>query len=211
MELRDYIQVIRARQWVIVQAVVIVTLATLVVSLVVPKSYSGQAQVLITEKNSAAALLGNTLPLSTQPERTLETQVEMMKRRPIAEEVIRKLNLQTTPEELLRRVKVSALGQTNLVNITATDSDPRIAANIANAIAEVYVTSARDAERQSIAQAADEVQRRLDEAQTQIVDLGRKIVATGQSASLQSPTPHSPRSSSSCASTSSSRRDPAEW
>ena len=186
MELRDYIQVIRARQWVIVQAVVIVTLATLVVSLVVPKSYSGQAQVLITEKNSAAALLGNTLPLSTQPERTLETQVEMMKRRPIAEEVIRKLNLQTTPEELLRRVRVSALGQTNLVNITATDSDPRIAANIANAIAEVYVTSARDAERQSIAQAADEVQRRLDEAQTQIVDLGRKIVATGQSANLQS-------------------------
>ena len=41
MELRDYIHVIRARKWVIIQAVVIVTLTALVVSLLMPKTLRG--------------------------------------------------------------------------------------------------------------------------------------------------------------------------
>ena len=72
---------------------------------------------------------------------------------------------------------------------------------------------ARDAERASLAAAADEVQKRLDEAKTEILDLGRKIAASGKATSCRpscrsrpARTRRSPRSSSSCASTSSSRR-----
>jgi len=132
MELRDYIQVIRARKWVIIQAVVIVTLVALVVSLVLPKTYEGTAQVLITETDSASAILGSVVPLSAQPERALLTQAQLMSIRPIAETTIKRLNLQVTPTLLMKSVNVAAVGQTNIVQITATNEDPALAAKIAN-------------------------------------------------------------------------------
>jgi len=185
MELRDYIQVIRSRKWIIVQAVVIVTLTALAVSFLQPKSYEGTAQVLISEKGSAAAVFGDLLPqLSAQPERAMQTQVQLMQIRPIAEATIKKLDLQTTPTALLARVTVTAVGQTNLVKITATDADPKQAALIANTVADEYVNSSKAAGRASLAEAADEVQKRLDQAKADILDLGKRISDSGKSDQL---------------------------
>ena len=83
MELRDYLNVIRARKWVIIQAVAIVTLTALAVSFLQPKSYEGTAQVLISERGSSASVFGDALPqLSAQPERAMQTQVQLMQIRP---------------------------------------------------------------------------------------------------------------------------------
>ena len=185
MELRDYLNVIRVRKWVIVQAVIIVTLTALVVSFLQPKTYEGIAQVLISEKGSSASVFGDLIPqLSAQPERAMQTQVQLIQIRPIAEAVIKKLDLQTTPTELSARVAVAAVGQTNLVKITVTDSDPQRATLIANAIALEYVDSARAAQRVSLAEAADQVQKRLDQAEADILALGSRISASGKSDQL---------------------------
>jgi capsular exopolysaccharide synthesis family protein len=186
MELRDYINVIRARKWVIIWAIITVTLASLVFSLVEPKSYEGTAQVLISAKSdAAAAILGTALSaFANQPERTLATQVEMVQLRPVAEATIKKLNLQEAPEDLLKHVTVEGVGQTDLIKITVDDSSPEEAALIANTIADQYVTSARDAARASISDAADEVQKRLDDAKAQIIAIGQKIQTSGQSSDL---------------------------
>jgi len=185
MELRDYIRVIRARKWIIIQAVAIVTLTALVVSFLQPKTYEGTALVLISEKGSSASVFGDLLPqLSTQPERAMQTQVQLMQIRPIAEAAIKKLDLQTTPDALLKRVTVVAVGQTNLVKITVTDVDPKNAASIANTLADEYVSSARAAQRASLSEAADEVQKRLDQAKADILALGERINASGKSDQL---------------------------
>jgi len=185
MELRDYMNVIRTRKWIIIQAIVIVTLTALAVSFLQPKSFEGSAQILIAEKGSSAALFGDLLPsLSAQPERAMQTQVQLMQIRPIAEATIKKLDLQMTPESLLKRVTVTAVGQTNLVNITATDADAEKAALIANTVADEYVTSSRAAQRASLSEAADEVQKRLDQAKADILDLGKRINNSGESDQL---------------------------
>ena len=187
MELRDYINVIRARKWVIIQAVVIVTLAALVVSVLQPKSYQGTAEVLISGKSdTAAAILGTVLPsFANDPERTMATQVQMIQLRPVLEATIKKLNLQESPDDLAKRVTVTAVGQTDLVKVTVTDGSSEQASKIANTVADEYVLSARNAERASIADAADEVQKRLDDAKAEIIDLGHRIAASGQSSDLQ--------------------------
>ncbi len=185
MELRDYINVIRMRKWVIIQAMVIVTLTALTVSFLQPSTYEGTALVLISERGSSASVFGDILPqLSAQPERAMQTQVQLMQIRPILESTIKTLNLQTTPESLLRSVTVATVGQTNLVKITVTFSDPAKAALIANTIAEEYVDSAQAAQRASLADAADEVQKRLDQAEADILELGRKISASGRTDEL---------------------------
>lgn len=185
MELRDYLSVIRARKWVIIQAVVIVMVTTLVVSLVQPKVYEGEAKVLISEKDSGAALFGTVLPeISSQPERGLQTQVQLMQLRPLAENTVRKLGLEMTTEELLDRVEVAAIGQTNVVRISATASDPKTAVRIANTMSEEYVAWSRSSKRESIKSASEEVQARLDDAREQILELGRRVSREGKSDEL---------------------------
>jgi len=185
VELRDYLHVIRVRKWVIIQAVVIVTLTALVASLLQAPVYEGQAKVLISEKGSGVDIFGSIgLDFSSQPERGLQTQVQLMQVRPLLENTIRKLGLGMTPEQLAKRVTVSAVGQTNIVTITAKDGDPARAAEIANTLAEEFVAWSQAYKRESINAAAEEVAVRLDVAKNEILELGRRIQREGKSDEL---------------------------
>ncbi|MDP2182301.1 MAG: polysaccharide biosynthesis tyrosine autokinase [Actinomycetota bacterium] len=185
MELLDYLNVIRVRKWVIIQAVVIVTVAAIVVSLIQPKVYQGEAKVLVSEKDSGAALFGTVLPeISSQPERGLQTQVQLMQLRPLAENTVRELGLEMSPEQLLQSVAVSAIGQTNIVLLTAKASSPDRAAEVANTMAAEYVEWSRVSKRESIKAAANEVDDRLQDARGEILALGRRIHQEGKSDEL---------------------------
>lgn len=185
MELRDYLNVILARKWVIIQAVVVVTLTALVASLLQPAVYEGEAKVLIAEKGSGADLFGSLgLDISSQPERGLQTQVQLMQVRPLLENTVRELDLGVTPEALSKRVTVSAVGQTNIVTIVASDGDPEMAAAISNTLADEFVAWSRDYKRESIQAAAEEVETRLSIAREEILELGREIQNQGKSDEL---------------------------
>jgi len=185
LELRDYLQVIKARKWVIVQAIVVVTLAALAVSFLQTPTYEGEAKVLITDRDAGAALLGFAVGEFTGPaERNLQTQVQLMQVRPIAEETVRELGLRTTPAELLERVTVAAVGQTNIIRVVATDPDPEMAVAIANQMAEGFVNWSQQVRRESIAAAATEVELRLEDAQDQVLEVGRRISDEGRTDEL---------------------------
>lgn len=185
MELRDYLNVILVRRWTIIQAIVVVALTALVASMVQPRTFQGEAKVLISESDSSAALFGQILPeLSSQPERALQTQVQLMQLRPLAENTVRRLGLEMTPQDLLEDVEVSAVGQTNVVWVRAQSEDPDRAALIANTLADEYVKWSRETKRESLSAAAEEVEQRLKQAKSEVLELGRKIQAQGKSDDL---------------------------
>lgn len=185
MELRDYLRVIRSRKWVIVQAALVVAIAALVASILQPKTYQGEAKVLITGQDTGAAIFGTALSdLTNQPERGLQTQVQLVQVRPLAETAIRTLGLQESPEQLSKRITVASVGQTNIISVKAMDSSPERAARVANAVATAYVEWSRASKRASIKTAADEVEQRLNAAKDEILALGRKISAQGKSDEL---------------------------
>jgi len=160
----------------------VVTLVALIVSLLQPPVYEGEAKVLISEKGSGADIFGSLgLDFSSQPERGLQTQVQLMQVRPLLENTIRTLGLGVSPDELAERVTVSAVGQTNIVTITARDGDPQRAAAIANTLAEEFVVWSRDYKREAILSAAEEVETRLEVAKEEILQLGREIQDQGKS------------------------------
>lgn len=184
MELRDYLSVVRARKWIIIQAVVIVTVTASIASLLMPPVYEGTATVLVSEKDTSAALLGQVFSEYSQPERGLQTQVQLMQIRPLLEKTIRKLDLKMTPEQLLKTIEVKGVGQTNIVEVTAKAGRAKTAADIANTLAHEFVTWSKDYKRESIRAAADEVERRLEAAKQEIIDLGRDIDEKGKSDEL---------------------------
>lgn len=185
MELRDYLNVIRARRGVIILATLTIASVALAVSLIQAPIYGAEARVLISEKDTGAALFGQVLPeLSSQPERALQTQVQLMEVRPIAEATIRKLGLSTTPEKLLAQVTVAEIGQTNVVSVRAQASTAEEAAKIANTLAEQYVVASQERKRAAIKDAADEVETRLETARSEILELGRRVATSGNSDEL---------------------------
>lgn len=185
MELRDYLNVIRARRGVIILATVIVAAVALAVSLLQAPTYEAEARVLISEKDTGAALFGTVLPeLSSQPERALQTQVQLVEVRPVAEETIRELGLEESPDQLIKRVTVGAIGQTNVISIKAQAGSAEEASKIANTMAAKYVQASQERKRASIKEAADEVEQRLGQARTEILELGRRIQGSGKSDEL---------------------------
>ena len=185
LELKDFLKIVRTRKLVIISAVLVVTLTALAISFIQPPQYVGESRVLITERAPGAALLGNVIPeITGQPERALETQVQLLQMRPLLENTIRELNLGVTPRELEGRIQVSAVGRTNIILVSVRDSDPARAAAIANEVAEQFVSWSRDHRRESIAAAVDQVDARLTEVEDAILTFGRKVQDEGRTEEL---------------------------
>ena len=183
MKLRDFLHVIRVRKWLIITAVLVVTVTAVVVSRRQAPVYQGVATILIANQDTGAALAGASIlsDMSWDQQRGMETQVALMQLRPLAERVIRKLDLRTTPDALMGQVNVAAGDNTNLVTISVSDSTPQQAAEIANALASTYVEWSRDQKRASITNALSEVDARLTEAKLEILDIGKKMQGPGRS------------------------------
>lgn len=185
MELRDYLKIIKSRRSVIVRVAVIALVTALVVSFIQPPQYVGEARVLITERDAGAALLGTAITEFTgQPERGMQTQVQLLQMRPLVENTIRALSLGVSTDALAQNVTVSTVGQTNIIEVSVQYDDPQMAADIANRLAEEFVIWSRDHRRESIAAAADEVDARLAEAENRILALGRRIQSEGRQEEL---------------------------
>lgn len=185
MEFRELLRVFRTRKWTVVRTAVLLAVLALVFSLVQPQEYEGEARILISENDASAAILGPLLPeLYSQPERSLQTQVELMRLRPLLENTVRRLGLKRSPAQLLRQVDVSAVGQTDVVSVKATAGDPEEAVAIADTLADEFVAWSRTNKRENLRAAGDEVEDRLEEVRLQALALGRRIQKQGKSDEL---------------------------
>jgi len=71
--------------------------------------------------------------------RLMNTYVRVLRSRPFLEEVIQRLDLNTWPGNLARRIEVQVLADTELLEITAESNDPRQAMAIANTLATLLI------------------------------------------------------------------------
>src|SRR6266446_7417295 len=90
--LRDYLQVVRRRKLVILQAVVLVPAAAIAFSLHQQKLYQASAQVLLSSQNLAAQLTGTqSTGINLQPDRIAQTQAEIARVPDLARKVLAKV------------------------------------------------------------------------------------------------------------------------
>ena len=71
-------------------------------------------------------------------QKLVSTYREIIKSRLVLNQVIDRLDLNDTMEDLSRKIAVESLSDTEILRITVTDEIPSSAANIANTIAEVF-------------------------------------------------------------------------
>ena len=104
---------------------------------------------LITPKYTATAKIymvpsskGSVLDLSDFNMGTSLSQdySELIKIRPVINEVIDKLNLDMEYEDLLKQITIETIGDTRILAVSVEDTDPKMAERIVNQLAETAVT-----------------------------------------------------------------------
>jgi non-specific protein-tyrosine kinase len=169
LELRDYLDVMRRRKWLIVGVTALVVAASLAVSLLQTKVYKATAEVLLQPRASEEIFT----PDSTQTNRdqnAVQTEIEVMRSRSVEQAVAKELG--RTPN-----VSISAKGQTSVVQVSATNVKPAEAAREANVFVNGYITARREQQVDDLLAASDQVQAKIADLDEQLAGLDAPIDA----------------------------------
>jgi len=136
MELRQYFSIIWKWLWLIVLGTFLAGGTAYVVSKNMTPIYQASATLLISEARSPE--MSDYTSLLTS-ERLAKTYSELLKKRPIMEEVIKRFDLALTPGELAETVSVQLVRDTQLIELRVDGTDPQLATSIANEIPQVFI------------------------------------------------------------------------
>lgn len=107
-------------------------IAGIITMFVITPMYTSTSQLYIISNSSLVDL--SSLQMSTSLTADYE---EMIKTRPVVEQVIENLNLKTSYKELLSHITISNEANTRIIKITVEYDDPVVAKDIANELANV--------------------------------------------------------------------------
>jgi succinoglycan biosynthesis transport protein ExoP len=162
VQLLDYLRAVRQRWPLVLLATALCAGLALAVSLSSGKQYDATAQLLLRGEEPINSILDPTgSTRSNDPERDLNTEIELISVGPSAHEVQRRLGLGRSPDELLRQIEAQSNNTSNIVRLRARDRDPVLAARIANAFAEAYVQFRVNSARQRYLAAAQLAERQV--------------------------------------------------
>ncbi len=136
VNLRDYLTVLRARRWTILGVTVVVVAAVLGYSYLQTPRYTASARVLV----KPIATSGNE---AFVPAPDLQTESQVVASKPVATMVARRLRIGRSPDSLLGGLSVTPVGDSEVLSVSYTSTDPRLARAAAEAFAEDYLTYRR--------------------------------------------------------------------
>jgi succinoglycan biosynthesis transport protein ExoP len=147
-------RMLRRRIGVVLICAVLVPAAALAFSLSQEKQYSASASLLFRDPQLDQKFSGSTVfAPSSDPNREAATNAKLASLGVVATRTSKALGGKLPPGEIIGKIVVAPAGQSDVVNITATDHDPAFAAKLANTFAQQFIVFRRDADRSKIAAA----------------------------------------------------------
>ena len=133
MELRDYLRILYAN-WVLILGTTLLGVAVAAaLSYLATPAYEAQSKVYVSVRTDTQAS-GDLLQGSNFAQQNMATFAELATTESVLTPVAEELELDRTDAELAEQVNVTAPADSTLLNITVTDEDPELAANIANEV-----------------------------------------------------------------------------
>ena len=188
MELRDYIDVLYNRKWIVVGTLAIVLAVTLIFTFIQAPTYESSVKILAEINSAGDALLGDLLPSNlSDTDRFIQNQAQIIKTDALAEAVEKQLEYKyeqaareknaskgDIPDkipnvtELKKMVSVRIGAKTGIFDIVVDGGDSQLTRDIAQVYAEEYLSNRQLAAIQQISEARKEVWNRLQEVEEQI-------------------------------------------
>lgn len=142
MEFADYVGIVRRRWWLLVGCLLVGIAGALLVTRAIPPEYRATATLLVVQQQQPGVVQLNDLQTS---ERLANTFSRLILLDPVLSEAGAALRTPLDREDVASALTVTLLPNTSLIEVTAAHRNAQSAAEIANAVAEVFVAS-REAE-----------------------------------------------------------------
>lgn len=167
--LRDHIRVLAHRKWLLLVCVVLVPAAAVGFSLRQTPLYEASADVLLSNQNLGAALIGIQNPTPDyQPERTAQTQVDLARTPAVAALALEAAGqLGNSSETFLDMSSVVASGNSDILEFSVTDESPERAQELATAYATAYTRYRQDLDTAALVQAREEAEAQIAQLERQ--------------------------------------------
>ena len=136
LDLRDlWHMVVNRWQFIVVIPLVAMLISAAISVFLITPQYQSSATLLVLKQQPEQSLQFTDLQISRQ---LVQTYREIARSRRILENVIDSLNLDYSYGQLREKVEVTAVQNTEVIHITVTDPDPRLARRIANQVADSF-------------------------------------------------------------------------
>jgi len=207
MTFGHFLSILKARWWVVLLVLGLTVATTLVVSLLLPRSYKASASVVLDFKPDplSAAIYGGMTPPAV-----MATQVDIIKSDRVAQRVVRNLKLAENPtvrqqwqdetkgqgsietwlgNVFQRNMDVEPSRESSVIVVSYRAPDPRFAAGLANAFVQAYIDTALELRVDPARQystffetRAKEAREALEKAQTRLSSYQQQsgIIATDE-------------------------------
>jgi capsular exopolysaccharide synthesis family protein len=181
-DINEYIYLFKSWAWLIVLSGLVAGAAVYVVSKRTTPIYQASTSLLV----SAPSTNSGVIPPSLVTTQTMTgTYSQMLVARPVLQGVIDRLKLQLTPDDLKNFITVTAVTNTQLIVVAVNNTNPALAANIANGIAAVFTDRISQLQSQRFAASRDGLAKQVSEMEGQITDTSNQIGFTTDPATLQ--------------------------
>jgi succinoglycan biosynthesis transport protein ExoP len=163
-DLRDYLQVLRRRKFVIALSVTAVLAVALGASYTKTPRYAATAKLLLKPRSSQF-VFADQYQGYVDPRRSVQTEMEVIKTEPVRDIVRNKIG--SAPP-----VQVRSIGETDLLTIRAENTNAARASLIANTYAAAYIDFRRIQALDQFATASEGIQTKITQLQQQVDSLG---------------------------------------
>ncbi|MFC1576073.1 GumC family protein [Candidatus Omnitrophota bacterium] len=179
--IQDYIQVLIRRRWVILTFFAVLVVTVLIGSIKQTRIYRATTVLRIEHKSPRVVSVQEVTPMGSSDYYSYkdyyETQYKLIKSRTLLKEVADSLNLgsyyknkeKDPVRRLARSTSVSPIKNSQLVEISVEDPNPRMAARIANAIADAYIMQSLERNITTANDAAKWLSKKIDEQRQKLM------------------------------------------
>ena len=138
IDLREYFSIIKKRFWIIALITVVAMVVSGVISFfMLSPVYEAKSTLIVnTEKSQETQMI--TGDQFTVTQKLAVTYGEIIKSRTVLEDVISNLKLDSEYEDLVEKITVSPVQDTQIISISVQDTNPKKARDIANEIPKVF-------------------------------------------------------------------------
>ena len=139
INIRDFLNYLKKYVLVIVVVALVLIIGVFIYDKSIKKPlYTTYTTIILTKSNetqTSTTITQNDILLN---QKLVETYTRIIKSKLVLDQVISETGITYTAEELGQNVAVEAYENTEMLKISVTDSDPELAASIANSIAQVF-------------------------------------------------------------------------
>jgi len=144
VELKDYIRIVRKR-WLIILAVMLVVVAGAALATVLsPKVYEAQTRLFVSTSGGSDS--GALLSGSNFTQQRVKSYADVITTPKVLDPVIATLGLHTTAAKLGDQITATVPLDTVLIEVAVSNTDPKVAAAVADAVGQQFTLTVADLE-----------------------------------------------------------------